>query len=320
MEEQMKPILTSIAVGGLLATLVLAQSPRSDTVGQRARNVGHPECHPASALVYVITGGSQFGAVDLRSGAFLPIGPGTPPDVGSGLVLRPRELFPRSDSRASLLTLTFSGNLDAINPNTGKTSVVAATGLHDCSSPDSYDLKCANVLGSLDGTLYATDYGQNLYLVNPVTGKSRQIGSRPTGIPAIPFPLDQTHVYDQSLFSIGGKLYANFAAAVLNLNPDGSFAAPPTIVDQPTLYEINVRTGRAAAVGLITNSDGSPAIGLTSIVNVNGTIYGFELSTGQVVTLNRSNGEISPVTDLDSSAGLIGGAIPVQSVRRLPVH
>src|SRR6266478_820310 len=97
---------------------------------------------PASAssglLVYVLTGGLQFGAVDLRSGRFLPIGPGLPPDVGTGLV---------PGRGTSLLTLAFTVNLDAINPATGVTSVVGATGLHDCSLPVSpYDPKCANVI------------------------------------------------------------------------------------------------------------------------------------------------------------------------------
>jgi hypothetical protein len=51
-------------------------------------------------LVYVIAGFTfQFGALDLSSGAFLPIGPGVPPDVGGGLV---------QGLGTTLLTLTFS--------------------------------------------------------------------------------------------------------------------------------------------------------------------------------------------------------------------
>ena len=72
-----------------------------------------------SLLVYVITGGLQFGAVDLLSGTFVPIGPGLPPDVGTGLV---------PGRGASLLSLAFTGNLDAIDPVTGITSLVGPTG------------------------------------------------------------------------------------------------------------------------------------------------------------------------------------------------
>src|ERR1700686_4071270 len=81
---------------------------------------------PASAsasLVYVVTGGQQFGTVDLATGLFHQIGPNTPEGEG-GLVPGPN---------GSLLTLTLSGNLDSINPATGVTSVVGPTGLADCS-------------------------------------------------------------------------------------------------------------------------------------------------------------------------------------------
>ena len=115
----MKTILTSIVVGSLLATLAMAQPSPSGAAGNGPRALAYTEIQPASSqadpaaqpyrrwglphraahlmgddsasahgrfLVYVITGGLQFGAVDLRSGAFLPIGPGLPPDVGGGLV------------------------------------------------------------------------------------------------------------------------------------------------------------------------------------------------------------------------------------------
>src|SRR5450759_4726502 len=102
----MKTILNSIVAGSLLATLALAQAPH----GYRRWNVpstgGHPAADAsmppkASLLVYVITGAFQFGAVDLHSGTFLPIGPGLPPDVGAGLV---------PGRGATLLSLAFTGN------------------------------------------------------------------------------------------------------------------------------------------------------------------------------------------------------------------
>jgi hypothetical protein len=76
----------------------------------------------------------------------------------------------------SLLTLAFSGNLDAIDRFTGRTSVVGATGLRDCSVPGSYDPNCANVIGRLGDRFYATDFANNLYSVDPATGAATLIG------------------------------------------------------------------------------------------------------------------------------------------------
>jgi hypothetical protein len=104
---------------------------------------------PASAgpLVCVITqnqqfGTQQFGTVDLGTGAFHQIGPYAP-EGESGLVAGPN---------GSLLTLTYSGNLDSINPATGSTSVIGATGLAGCTPPASPCApNAANTLGELSG-------------------------------------------------------------------------------------------------------------------------------------------------------------------------
>jgi hypothetical protein len=324
----MKTILTSIATGSLLAMLAVAQPPRS--IVDSARVFRQAEVQPApskaaptvtrplygplavpdsgapragdipasashSLLVYVITGSPQFGAVDLHSGAFLPIGPALPPDVGGGLVPGPGK---------SLLTLAFSGNLVAIDPVNGITSVVGRTGLGDCSTPASpCGPDSANGIGRLDGSFYATDFANNLYSVDPVSGAATLIGL--TGIPALPFiplsvnPDGSRNVFDESLFSSRGKLYANFAAAVLH--PGG----PPTVVIPPALYQINPKTGLAK---WIAPTD----LGLTSIVNMNDTIYAFSAATGQVVTLDVTTGQTSAVSDLDPAAGLIGGATPAR--------
>ena len=298
----MKTNLYSMIAVAVLATAAGAQpQPETRPIGYttepRAADVGILPGH--SLLVYVITGGSRFGAVDLGSGVFMPIGQHTPPDVGGGLVQGPR----------SLLTLAFSGDLDAIDPVNGKTSFVGSTGLHDCSKPDSLpDPKCANVIGQLGEALYATDFAQNLYTVNPVTGEATQIGS--TGIPQLTFvPLSNACpncVYNESLFSFGGKLYANFATATRT-------SSGPVIGTVPQLWEINVTTGVATPGPLLVNANGNPAIGLTSIVNVNGIIYAFNAASGQVLTVDVTTGQTTAVTALHSNAGLIGGATPVQS-------
>src|SRR4051812_48796220 len=121
----MKTILTSVLVGGLVTALAVAEQP-SRIAGRRGLAYNPERRTPqtsgpgaANLMVYAITVGFEFGAVDLRSGAFVPIGPGLPPDVGDGLIQGPG---------TSLLSLGFAGNLDAIDPVTGRTSVVGATG------------------------------------------------------------------------------------------------------------------------------------------------------------------------------------------------
>jgi hypothetical protein len=124
----MKKIVISILVGGLLTSLALAQPASPSRFGGRRgfskhqgiRTVQASAPGKPSLLIYAITIGFQFGAIDLRSGAFLPIGPGLPPDVGDGLIQGPGR---------SLLSLGFEGNLTAIDPSTGLTSLVGSTGL-----------------------------------------------------------------------------------------------------------------------------------------------------------------------------------------------
>src|SRR5579864_5811170 len=161
----------------------------------------------AGSLVYVVNG-SQFGTVDLNTGAFNSIGPGTP-EGADGLVPQPN---------GSLLTLAFTGNLDSINPATGVVSLIGPTGLADCLN---YPVSpcgptSANTIAQLGGTIYATDIANDLYTVNPSTGHATLIG--PTGIPAVPAaPLSTNpdgtfNAFDDTLFSAGGNLYATFDA------------------------------------------------------------------------------------------------------------
>ena len=308
----MKAVLTSI-LGSILATLAVAQ-PLQFT----ASSGGDPTVQPLhrqvlgngwgrrtsddstsakrSHLVYIITEGFQFGTLDLQSGTFVPIGPGLPPDVGGGLVHGPGR---------SLLSLAFSGKLDAIDPTTGITRVVGATGLGDCSTPASAcGLHSANVVGSLDGSIYATDFANNLYSVNPVTGAAKLIG--PTGMPALTFAPFSTNadgtvnVYTESMFNAHGKLYANFATATVDF---ATGTVKPIIPG--ALYEINPETGHAKWLAPTDTN-------ITATVNVNDVIYGFDIVLGQVVTINLTNGLTTPVTDIDSAAGGVGGATPVR--------
>jgi hypothetical protein len=251
---------------------------------------------PASAdpIAYVLAGAQQqFGQMDLATGSFSPIGP--IPGTIQYLAYSPN---------GSLLTMSFNGDLDSINPRTGATSVVGPTGFADCATPSTPTCGPNSQLsfGAAGGTLYATDFANNLYTINPQTGKATLVGA--TGIPAVPFipaatnPDGSFNFYDENLFGLGGKLYANFDAATFN--PDSSVY---TTVISPALYEIDANTGHASKLA-------STDLGLITVANLNGTIYGFNGVTNQVVTLDVANGSTNFISDIDATAGLIGGAAP----------
>ena len=248
----------------------------------------------ATPLVYVLNDSAQFGIVDLGTGAFNPIGPGIPVG-GEGLVPGPAGTF---------LTLTFTGDLASINASTGMSSVVGPTGLADCALPSSpCGLHSANGLGKFGANLYATDFANNLYSVDPATGAATLIGA--TGIPAVTFiPHDPVagdpnsiYIYDETMFSSGGNLYIGFDTGILDTT-----TFTPTQVIAPELYKINPTTGAATPITAVP-------FGLGTITDVNGTPYAFSIPTGQILTLNLTNGSTTYASDLDPNAGLIDGAV-----------
>jgi len=296
-----KTVLSSLIVGSLLTTLAIAEQPRL----RRPRGLPYnaktrtakvsPSAKP-SVLTYVITVGFEFGAIDLNSGAFLPIGPGLPPDVGDGLV---------PGTGKSLFSLGFTGNLDAIDPTTGQTTVIGATGLGDCSTPTSpCGPNSALWIGLINGHYYVTDFANNVYSLDPKTAATKLIG--PTGMPGItspPFsenPDGSVSVFGASLFGARGKFYAYFATLAINFEA-GTF----TPMIPGAIYEIDEKTGRATK---IADTDTT----LSAIVNRNETIYAFNAWTGQVVTLDPTTGETTPVSDVDPEVGPVAGAAPAR--------
>jgi len=248
----------------------------------------------ADTVAYALTNAQGFGTVNLTTGSYHYIGPGTP-DGGSGLVRGPG---------GSLLTLGFTGNLDSINPTTGVSTVIGATGLASCFVPtDACGANSASVLGSFGSTIYATDLGNNIYTVNPVTGAATLLGA--TGIPGLPFVLDSTNpdgsvnVYDEVLFGVGGNLYATFDASTFDFS---TFNVVPVIA--ANLYRINPTTGAATLIGPTSQA-------ITAVVSKNGATYGFKASTGEILSLDLSTGNTSHFSDYDPSIGLVEGASPV---------
>ncbi len=285
----MKTILSLILAGSLLATLAVAQSSRSAVFEKSAHEAaGHNPPAKRHVFAHVITVGSEFGTVDLRTGEFVPIpvSPGLADlGIGDGLVKGPRR---------SVLSLAFSGDLDEIDPLTGETSRIGATGFADCSAPGSYAPNCANYIGEHDGRFYATDFAQNLYVVNPRTAGAKLIG--PTDIPALTFapfsenPDGSVNVFGESLFSARGKLYVYFSTLAVNFETDTQTPLIPGAI-----YEVNPATGKTRVIA-------STASTLSSIVNVNDTIYAFDGFTGQVLVLDVATGHTIPVSVVHGSA------------------
>ena len=283
------------------SNLIAAQSPGrwTRTTARLPGNV--PAVTTPNLMVYVVTNGVQFGAEDLRSGAFVPIGSGLPPeDAGVGLV---------PGHGRSLLTLAFTGDLIGVDPVTGAASLVGKTGLGDCSTPTSpCGLNSAGFLGNHGGNLYATDFANNLYSVDPKTGATSLIG--PTGIPAItanPNILNNDgsiNVFDANLFSFHGKLYIIFDG--FTINPETGAVA--TVVPG-AIYEIDSKTGQATWIA-------STALGLTSVVTVGDTVYGFDALTGQIMTIDMTSGQTNAISEIDPAIIIaVCGATPAPGVQ-----
>jgi hypothetical protein len=250
----------------------------------------------ADTLVYIVNGSQQFGTINLATGAFQQIGP-TQPEAGSfGLAAAPN---------GSLVTFAYSSNLYSINPATGSPTLVGPTGLADCATPTSpCGPTSSATLGNFAGKIYATDFQNNLYNVNSVTGAATLIGA--TGIPAIPFVAgsfndDGTiNFYDEAIFGSAGKLYETFDAFTFDLN---SFTVVNTIV-APALYQIDPSSGLGTLIG-------TTDLGIGAVAGVDGTYYAFNDMTGQIEGLNLANGSTSFISNFDPAAGVIQGAVPV---------
>jgi hypothetical protein len=257
-------------------------------------------CANAQSWVYVVTTQQQFGAVDLATGAFHAIGPNTPEGQAS-LVW---------GTHGTLFSLTYSGNLESINPATGQTTVVGATGL----GFNAFDL------AEVGGKLYATDFGNNLYTVDPDTGVATLL--RATGIPPdpeIPFSINPDgtiNLCDESIYGFAGKLYATFDAFTIDPN---SLAETPVV--SANVYRINPSTGRATLIAPTT-------LNLGSSIEVEGKFFAFRWVitsfttlgpqvTSQLLTLDPASGNTSFVTEIDRNAGGIVGAAPVRRHRSM---
>jgi hypothetical protein len=252
----------------------------------------------AEPSVYVVTLNNLFGTVDLATGAFHPIGAPTTESL-TNLVWW----------HGSLLSLTTSdpipGYLVKINPATGETKVIGATGLGIN----------AFALAEVRGKLYLTDFSNNIYSVDPSTGVASPIG--PTGMPpdpTIPFTFNDDgtlNLCDESFYGVHGKLYATFDSFRVDPN---SLEITPAV--KPDLYQINPSSGVATLIGPTDLQVGAS-------VQVDGKFYAFRLvitgftefgpqAYSQLVALDLRSGKTIFLRNIDAVAGPIFGAVPVR--------
>ena len=269
------------------ATIALGIAITFSTAGMAAA--------PANRFVYVVTSNQQFGTVNLATGAFYQIGPNTP-EGQANLVWGPG---------GSLFSLTYSGNLEKIDPLTGETTIVGQTGL----SFNAFDL------AEVGGRLYTTDFANNLYSVDARTGAATLI--QPTGMPPdpnVPFSVNSDgtiNLCDESFYGVAGKLYATFDSFTLDPATLGT-----TTVVAPTLYQIDPRTATATPVA-------PTALNIGAAVEVEGRYYGFRWipteftdAGPQIATeldaFDLADGSTQPLTRIDPAAGGITGTAPVR--------
>jgi hypothetical protein len=252
----------------------------------------------ADPIVYTIANNSQFGTMDLGTGAFTKIAD-TPPIIQ----------YLANGPNNNLLTMSFDGNLSSINPASGAVSVVGPTGFGDCSGPTVANLSnCQLSFGQALGRYYAADFDNRLYTVNPLTGQTTLVGR--TGIPAltvlpgVPAADGSFDFYNENLFEANGNLYANFDTGHFQpaADPDSN---PVTTQTAPSaLYEIDPLTGLATKVADTT-------FGQVTIANINGTIYSFVAPGSSITRLDVTTGTTTFIANWDENVALVSGVAAV---------
>jgi hypothetical protein len=113
-------------------------------------------------------------------------------------------------------------------------------------------------------------------------------------------PNGAINIFNETLFGIGGKLYATFDTDIFD--PSVPKITP---VLNGTLYQIDPMTG-------VTQQVSSTASLITAVFASNGTTYAFlgdAFASAHVYTLDTTNGKTNFVADVDPAAGLVFGAL-----------
>jgi len=263
----------------------------------------------AAPSVYVVTLSQQFGTVDLTNGQFTPIGSPTP-DGMSNLLWWNGSLLSMATTGAN------AGSLVKINPATGDETVLRAIIYN--GQPLGFN---AFDLAKVRGSLYVTDFSNNLYSVDFASGVATPVGQNggTTGLrpdPNIPFTFNSDGTFnlcDEGLYAFDGKLYATFDSYAIDPSKTPPIRAHEYM--SPYVWEIDPRTGAAT---FIVNTDWQ----VSAIVGAEGKFYAFEvvldgfdngpIAHAELVTLDLRTGKTSKVADVVPNPGPIFGAAPVR--------
>ncbi len=256
-----------------------------------------PPISASADSVYVvsadITGNGRFGTVDLTTGAYRQIGPAEP-DGYFGMASGPN---------GALYSLNYVGQLDRINPVTGAFTRIGATGLQPCLIPSPACGPTSEfALGGINGKLFATDFSNSVYSVNPATGAATLLAKN-SGLPPAPFvpgsqnPDGTTNLADGAIWGARGKLYATYDAFIYNFQTSSVEA----ISVAPKLYTIDPVTGLATVIG-------TTDLGIGAATEVHGITYSFNDLTTQIANIDLSTGRTTGVGNFDPAAEVIQGA------------
>lgn len=232
---------------------------------------------------FVASASGQFGKVDLKTGAFMPIG--FTPEVLSGLVFAGQE---------KIYGLNADNNLVTFNPQTTATTIVGNIGLPIATNGN------VTLFTSLGNRrLFALDPFNRLYSIRPSTGQATLIGS--TGVPVPNFDTCNC-VTANSLAGAEGHLYLTFEV-------DDLASGKPTTPS--ALYRIDSYTGAATHVGA-THAH-APIVGSGFI---EGRLYGFTFGMpvnqpNQILAIHLETGSATFITNQATNLDPVFAAIRV---------
>jgi len=219
----------------------------------------------AGPLGYVTNFSGQFGVMDLGTGAFSPIGPGT--NIPDGLGGKPGgPLFTVDGSNGHLLRIATNGTVTDVG-DTGTGVQVAPNGI--------------SIMGSLtDGSLYALDFSNKLFSINSNTGGLTSLGT-------VALPTQESDYSGNMTTSFNGNATTLYYTLEISGGPNQT---------GPTLFAINPQTLAVTSIAL-TGLQGR-LIGSGFIGNV---FYGFD-EFGDIVNINTGTGAATFVASYDSGS------------------